>query len=120
MRIRCETVRVDEPRRRLDEVERDTRRRLRDLTEDFDAVVAASRDTNADDEHDPEGATIAFERSQVNALVEQARRQLVEIEAARHRLASGSYGTCEVCGTDIAAPRLEARPAARTCLRCAG
>ena len=40
-------------------------RRLASLTDNFNAVVAASRDTNADDEHDPEGATIAFERSQV-------------------------------------------------------
>ena len=39
--------------------------RLADLTHDFEVVVAASRDTNADDEHDPEGATIAFERSQI-------------------------------------------------------
>ncbi len=34
------------------------------LTREFDAVVAASRASNADDEHDPEGATIAFERQQ--------------------------------------------------------
>ena len=46
---------------------------LASLTDDFDSVVAASRDTNADDEHDPEGATIAFERSQVAALVRHAR-----------------------------------------------
>ena len=45
--------------------------RLASLTDNFNAVVAASRDTNADDEHDPEGATIAFERSQVGALIRQ-------------------------------------------------
>ena len=34
-------------------------------------MVAASRDSNADDEHDPEGATIAFERAQLRAILSQ-------------------------------------------------
>jgi RNA polymerase-binding protein DksA len=89
------------------------------LSHDFDAVVAASRDTNADDEHDPEGATIAFERSQVVALVRQAQHQLDEIDAAQRRLEAGSYGVCEECGSPIGDERLEARPTARLCLRCA-
>jgi RNA polymerase-binding protein DksA len=82
-------------------------------------VVAASRDTNADDEHDPEGATIAFERSQLGALVRQARDHLAEIDAAEARIEAGTYGVCERCGADIGEGRLEARPVARTCIRCA-
>ena len=31
---------------------------------DLDAFVSARRDTATDDEHDPEGPTLAFERSQ--------------------------------------------------------
>jgi RNA polymerase-binding transcription factor DksA len=92
---------------------------LASLTGDFDAVVAASRDTNADDEHDPEGATIAFERSQLRALVRQVQLHLVEIDAAMKRLDTGTYGTCEGCGGAIGEGRLGARPAARTCIRCA-
>jgi DnaK suppressor protein len=107
--------------RELLEEERDrTLRRLASLTDDYDAVVAASRDTNADDEHDPEGATIAFERSQVGSLVRQARLHLTEIDAAVERLEAGTYGTCERCGEPIGEGRLEARPVARTCIRCAG
>lgn len=94
-------------------------RRLDSLTRDFDAVVAASRDTNADDEHDPEGATIAFERSQLDALVKQTQRQLDEIDAACERVEAGTYGQCEACGTEIGDDRLHARPAARVCIRCA-
>jgi RNA polymerase-binding transcription factor len=94
-------------------------RRLESLTRDFDAVVAASRDTNADDEHDPEGATIAFERSQVDAFVQQAQHQLDEIDAAYERVAAGTYGRCGACGADIGDDRLEARPTARLCIRCA-
>ena len=93
--------------------------RLRRLRSDFGGIVEASRDSNADDEHDPEGATIAFERSQVGALVEDARHQLAEVDAARARLADGTYGTCDECGGPVGEGRLEARPTARTCIRCA-
>ena len=89
------------------------------LTREFDGVVAASESSNADDEHDPEGATIAFERSQVAALVLQVRGHLAEVEAAVQRLDRGTYGTCEGCGQPIAPARLEARPASRTCIECA-
>ena len=82
-------------------------------------MVAASRDTNADDEHDPEGATIAFERSQIEALARQAEHHLEEIDAALKRVDAGTYGTCEACGTPIGAERLEARPTARVCILCA-
>ena len=89
------------------------------LTREFEGVVAASRSSNGDDEHDPEGATIAFERQQVAALLESARRRLAEVEAALERRASGGYGVCEVCGRPIPAERLAARPSARTCVACA-
>lgn len=110
---------MDDARERLAEERRTTLRRLADLTDDFNAVVAASRDTNADDEHDPEGATIAFERSQVDALVRQARRHLGEIDEAIARIDAGTYGTCASCGEAIASERLEVRPVARTCISCA-
>ncbi len=100
--------------------ERDrTLQRLSNLTHDFESVVSASRDTNADDEHDPEGATIAFERSQIAALAGQARHRLDEVESALSRIDGATYGLCESCGKPIARDRLEARPTARACMRCA-
>jgi RNA polymerase-binding transcription factor DksA len=96
-----------------------TERRLASLTRDHAGIVAASVDSNADDEHDPEGSTIAFERSQVSALAAQARAHLLELAAAEQRLHDGSYGRCESCGDPIATGRLEARPVARTCRDCA-
>jgi RNA polymerase-binding protein DksA len=89
------------------------------LTSEFEEVVAASRASNADDEHDPEGATIAFERQQVVALLEQARTRLADVEAALARREAGDYGVCENCGRPISPERLAARPAARTCIDCA-
>ncbi len=95
-------------------------RRLAAMRGDFTGIVEASRDTNADDEHDPEGATIAFERSQLDTVLRQTERRLAEVEAALARLADGSYGTCESCGQAIPAERLEVRPAARRCVPCGG
>ena len=109
---------VDGARDLLSAERDEARRRLADLTGSFDEVVAASRDTNADDEHDPEGATIAFERSQLATLVAQVRRHLAEVDAALVRLDTGTYGVCETCGRPIAEGRLEARPTARTCVGC--
>ncbi|MFC7597976.1 TraR/DksA family transcriptional regulator [Terrabacter sp. GCM10028922] len=94
--------------------------RLEALRRGFEVVVDASVGANADDEHDPEGSTIAYERSQLSALVDQAERRLGEIEAALARLADGGYGRCERCGRAIPAGRLEARPTATRCIEHAG
>lgn len=102
----------------LAEERRTVESRLHALRGYYDGMVEASRDTNADDEHDPEGVTIAYERSQVGTLVRQAQQHLVEIAAAEDRVRERSYGTCERCGTPVPDARLEARPTARTCVRC--
>ena len=106
-------------RRLLEAERRQALQRLSTLSRQFEGVVAASRDSNADDEHDPEGATIAYERSQLDALVRQAQDEVAEVEAAIERLDAGTYGVCERCSRRIAAGRLEARPLARTCVSCA-
>jgi DnaK suppressor protein len=87
------------------------------LRQDIASVNAARQDSNVDDEHDPEGATIAFELSQASALLEQSRAQLAQVEAALARVAAGRYGVCEVCGDEIAEGRLEARPWTPYCIR---
>lgn len=93
--------------------------RLAALRGDYRGFIEASKDSNADDEHDPEGATIAFERSQVGALVRQAEEHLAQVDAALERLDAGTYGVCAVCGRPIPPERLEVRPAAATCVACA-
>ena len=90
--------------------------RLTSMTADLESLFAAAQDSNADDEHDPEGQTIAYERSQLSSLIDRARAQLAQIDAAMTRLKDGRYGLCEVCGEPIAPARLEARPTARTCV----
>ncbi|HEY2240925.1 MAG TPA: TraR/DksA C4-type zinc finger protein [Streptosporangiaceae bacterium] len=103
----------------LDAERRATLDQVAGLERDFGSIVAASQTDNADDEHDPEGATIAWERQHVAALLEQAREHLAAIDDALGRLSAGGYGRCEVCGQPIAPERLAARPTATRCLACA-
>lgn len=105
-------ARLEEERRRLVE-------QLEGLRRTHGDIVDASELVATDDEHDPEGATIAFERQQVAALLRDGGVVLGEIEAASARLAAGTYGRCTRCGGPIAAARLEARPATPTCIGCA-
>jgi RNA polymerase-binding transcription factor DksA len=88
------------------------------LRRDLADVIAAAADVATDDEHDPEGATIAYERSRMQALLEQTETHLVEIGLALERLDAGTYGICVECGREIGAERLQARPASRTCITC--
>lgn len=89
------------------------------LQHDFDGIVAASASSNADDEHDPEGATIAFEREQISDMAKRTRERVDQLDAALRRLDEGTYGICATCGSPIGAARLDARPFATTCIRCA-
>jgi DnaK suppressor protein len=93
--------------------------RLAALEREFLSSVAAADAANTDDEHDPEGATIAFERQHVAALVAAAREQLRELSDALARLDAGQYGNCVRCGTAIGRERLAVRPAATLCIECA-
>ena len=95
--------------------------RLSALERDFARIVesAATGQAGTDDEHDPEGATLAFERQHVAALADQAREQVAAIDAALRRLDDGRYGRCERCGGPVGEERLVARPAAARCVRCA-
>jgi DnaK suppressor protein len=89
------------------------------LLRDFEEIVTASADAVRDDEHDPEGATIAFERAQVAALLADATAQLRALDAAEDRLDHPDLGRCERCDGPIAFERLLARPTASRCVACA-
>jgi RNA polymerase-binding protein DksA len=93
--------------------------RLAALERDHAGIVDAAHSANPDDEHDPEGATVAYEREHVAALLDQTRDQLARVDLALRRIDEGTYGLCERCGKPIAAGRLEARPTATTCITCA-
>ncbi|RXR25449.1 TraR/DksA family transcriptional regulator [Oerskovia turbata] len=106
-------------RARLLALRDETEVRREALRRDVAGIVEASKDSNADDEHDPDGATIAFERAQVGALLRLAEQQSAEAEAALARLDAGTYETCETCGGPVGQARLAVRPTARRCIACA-
>ncbi|MBB5157626.1 TraR/DksA family transcriptional regulator [Saccharopolyspora phatthalungensis] len=93
--------------------------RIESLERHLASIREVSTWTGTDDEHDPEGATIAYERAQVQSLLADARRELDALERATSRLDDGTYGVCERCGKPIGPERLEALPAATTCIACA-
>ena len=94
--------------------------RVQTLAGSLTDIVSNSDGANSDDEHDPEGSTIAFERAQVSALLASARAYLGALDEALARLSGGSYWECQRCGGGIAPERLAARPAAVHCIACAG
>lgn len=101
---------------RLEAQRHELRARLVLLDQDMVGFIEASRDSNADDEHDPEGQTIAFERAQLGFVTNQLREHVAEIDATIGRVGDATYGICEVCAQPINAERLEVRPTARACV----
>ena len=83
------------------------------------AIVDGSELTATDDEHDPEGATIAYERAQGSALLRQARADCDALAVTRRQLEEGQRVVCSVCARDIDLERVAALPTTSRCVRCA-
>jgi DnaK suppressor protein len=103
----------------LDRIRASLTDRIATTAQELDRLAVAAAGSNTDDEHDPEGSTLAFERAQVIAALERSRAQLVDADDALQRIASHCYGRCEDCDAPIDDERLSAVPAARRCIRCA-
>jgi RNA polymerase-binding transcription factor DksA len=87
---------------------------VRDLTElslAYHVAAAAAPGGTGDGEGQPE----------IRALLHRtvaARRKLADLEEALGRLAAGSFGSCEQCGSAIPAGLLATTPETRYCPRC--
>ena len=69
------------------------------------------------EEADPNDAADQIEELVTNVpLVEELEERHKAVEDAIEKIDNGTYGTCEECGEDIPLDRLEANPAARTCI----
>ena len=90
--------------------------RLRAL---IDSTTQSRRGVGTDESEDPEGGSLAFEKAQATSLLEQSIRHSLEISHALGKLDADTYGTCERCDQMIAYARLDARPSAALCIRCA-
>jgi RNA polymerase-binding transcription factor DksA len=92
---------------------------IQSIQDEMGAFVDARRDTPTDDEHDPEGPTLAFERSQASVALAQSELHVREIDLAIERIEDGSYGLCTNCHSPIKLSRLQVRPRAAHCIQCA-
>jgi RNA polymerase-binding transcription factor DksA len=72
------------------------------------------------DQHQGDIGTETFEREKDFSLLEQLEAEIGDLDAALRKIDDGTYGTCEVCGKQIEAERLEAVPGTRTCIEHAG
>ncbi|MFN3581542.1 MAG: TraR/DksA family transcriptional regulator [Pseudomonas sp.] len=82
--------------------------------------TALSRDLTA--AHSADSAEQAQERENdevMQALLQEAGYALQQVDAAIRRYHAGQYGSCATCGEAIGAERLQALPAAETCIACA-
>jgi RNA polymerase-binding transcription factor DksA len=93
--------------------------RLVALRRELDEIIESGSLTNTDDEHDPDGTTIAYERARTAALLARAGEDRDELRRSLVRLDAGDYGICGSCGRFIGLERLLARPAAEQCIDCA-
>jgi RNA polymerase-binding transcription factor len=73
-------------------------------------------------EHSGDSAEQAQERENdevVDAIGNETRQSLHDIQVALDRIADGTYGECEACGEDIGEARLTVIPEATRCVKCA-
>ena len=92
---------------------------LAELREDVERVRRDRHDElagSATDAGDESVATLIADLD--HADVGRDLNELRDLEAARARLADGSYGTCADCGSEIGYERLKANPAAMRCIAC--
>lgn len=82
-------------------------------------VRLARGDASVDDEHDPEGPTLSSEWSRIAGVTGELENRSHAVDAALGRIGAGSYGVCVRCGEPIGFERLDARPFAELCIRCA-
>lgn len=102
------------------EAERErTVRQIASLEAAVASIVEGSELVSTDDEHDPEGATIAYERAQATALLRQARADLDALGVTLSHLEAGHPVVCCDCGQAIDAERIAALPTTSRCVDCA-
>lgn len=105
----AETLDFDEARELLDQVRAANEA---DLAHAREALTRAAEDGSATENLTDEVTAARYMESDAASI-------LKAVDEAMGRIASGTYGRCEVCGGGIAAERLRVRPYITTCISCA-
>jgi len=102
---------LDDERERLLRVERDLAENSRQAKDSLESF-SDSDDVPADI------AAQASEREEDQIMGQSVHQTLNQIEMALERVEDGTFGVCEMCGTDIPEQRLERIPWVATCVDC--
>lgn len=78
--------------------------------------TAAQKDEDTDDADENLSADTIEEWNERTSFVETLEPQYNDIVRALGKITAGTFGTCEICNAPIEEKRLEAFPAARTCI----
>lgn len=65
-----------------------------------------------------DAAAATAKRTETIGIVDALKQQLTDVDAAMAKLEAGTYGSCDTCGNDIGADRLEFRPMSIMCVTC--
>ncbi len=88
----------------------------------FRTVVQTDEELLTLEAHQPgapnEDAGTELVSAVLSRLEGQEKHELDEVDAAQARLAAGTFGVCEGCGTPIPLTRLRALPTATFCVPC--
>jgi DnaK suppressor protein len=105
---------LETPRQELQRRRRTILETARRADAELDALRAAERDPEFEEEAQTEG-----EHRRLDRLSEAQRLELERIDAALARAEAGRYGSCVECSGEIEARRLAALPHALRCAACA-
>jgi DnaK suppressor protein len=110
-------------RREVIELARALEERREQLAAEIRREAARARDETwsevAGEVHDRADESLADLVADLDsAEVSRDLAEVRELDAARARIADGSYGVCADCGADIPVARLHAQPAALRCVAC--
>jgi DnaK suppressor protein len=92
-----------------------------ELSAEYDEAIAAMADigrrADIDGDEIDAGAKTALREHQLSLIASIDERR-VQVERALERMDLGTYGQCETCHKPISRERLEAFPAATSCVSC--
>ena len=103
------------------QIEQTLRLRRDDLQEDLDRLIQPPKEGSAVafGKRIGDGTTEAVERLSTTATARSLAASIADVDRALEKMADGTYGVCDRCGSPIQPVRLEALPATATCVDCA-
>ena len=100
------------------------KQKLLDLRDEYNKKIGVI-DADVHHKNEPVEKDFAEQATQrenddvLNALIQDAKKLVHQVNNALHRIETGEYGICTNCGAEISEGRLEIMPYAALCIKCA-